>query len=77
MTPVQKPEESRTALSEVHIQLPTSWHEALREASREMGMSLSALTRLLYRQFLRNRYTDEEREGLEGRQSETHTGGTP
>lgn len=55
---------------DLHLRIPEPWHTALTDAAREMGISLNALIRLICRQFLRNRYTDEEKEGLHERSSE-------
>lgn len=47
------------------MQLPDDWHQAIKEAARSRRFSISDLVRQLIRDFLLNRYDDDDRSRLE------------
>lgn len=51
---------------EMRYRVPRPWREELREAAHAQGISLASLQRLIFRDFLRNRYDDETRRRLQG-----------
>lgn len=48
----------------LHVIVPASVHSQLRDAADANGISLSDLCRLLFRAFLRGRFSEAERELL-------------
>lgn len=49
----------------LQFRVPRSWRDALAEAAYAQRISLADLCRIIFRGFLRERYTPEQRQHLE------------